>query len=233
DYDIGNFNSKFNQELNKNNVTLQYGLDWFNLDKKHYAMTNNSSQVIVPDTTQKGAAIAYFEIYTIDNTINIPDDNFNLDIPVAIDGKGKAKQMTIPIKLINNGQIKKYHGEDKYLDYGKIYNIDAKISPLKIYLSLKMDFYECADNDDCQNIINYWREFALVDKYGNIYGYSGNVVSSGYFVDDNGTTHITKEIQYYPAENYPNELYIAPVGYFGNENELTSNIDMAIKLIGG
>ena len=139
--------------------------------------------------------------------------------------------MILPIKVINNSQIKELKADDVYLEYGKISNVYARLSPLKTYLGIKMEFYSCAENEDCQDTINAWSEFALVDKEGKILGGKGDVVSSGDNVDDKGTRRIMLEYQYEPLETYPDELYIAPVEY--NGIELESNMDREIKLIGG
>ncbi len=231
DVDVNDYDSSFNKELRDNNIILQGGLDWFSINDTDYSMTNLSTQEIIADNNKNGSAIAYFEIYTNDTNINIPEDSFSLGIPVAQKGKTDTMKMILPIKVINNSQIKELKADDVYLEYGKISNVYARLSPLKTYLGIKMEFYSCAENEDCQDTINAWSEFALVDKEGKILGGKGDVVSSGDNVDDKGTRRIMLEYQYEPLETYPDELYIAPVEY--NGIELESNMDREIKLIGG
>ena len=239
--ELWDMESEFGQYLQKDGVIALGSFDWFTVDGVEYSMTSGSGGENVAGNGN-GEALIYFELkLTSTEGIDVPEGDFTVGLPVlsyAIknlrDGVSREEaQMFLPVKRLPMESIRDIAPkEPRPMGSGTVTVLEARLSPIKVYITLRVDFPADTDLAESVPAIAQWGEFALVDAKGQeICPPGGYVWGWGVPADEtDGQRHLWMQGEFYPAESYPDEIYLAPIGSYGEGDAWGGDMNLAVRL---
>ena len=240
DQELWNPDSGFNKQLAKDGVIALGSFDWFTLDGVEYSMTGGSGGETVPGTGN-GEALIYFELkLTSTEGVRVPEGDFTVGVPVRqyamrdlIPGVSREEaQMFIPVTRIPVASIRDVAPKDPQpMGKGTLTITEARLSPIKAYTTLRLDFAPEVPLEECEPLISAWGDYSLVDQNGEVLTPGGLVWGWGLpqgETDD--ARHLFMQGEFPPASSYPDQLFLAPLSY-GENGEPMGQMDMAVELL--
>ena len=239
--ELWDMESEFGQYLQKDGVIALGSFDWFTVDGVEYSMTSGSGGENVAGSGN-GEALIYFELkLTSTEGIEVPEGDFTVGLPVlsyAIknlrDGVSREEaQMLLPVKRLPMESIRDIAPkEPQPMGSGTVTVLEARLSPIKVYITLRVDFPEDTDLAESIPAITQWGEFTLVDAQGQeICPPGGYVWGWGVPADETDEQrHLWMQGEFYPAESYPDEIYLAPIGPYGEDGAWSGDMNLAVRL---
>lgn len=233
--------SEFGRQLQKDGVIAMNSFDWFTVDGVEYTMTSGSGGENAPGM-EDGEALIYFELkLTSTEGVEVPEGDFTVGLPVIryqihgfVEGVPRMEsRMFLPVKPLPMDSIRDVAPEGPQpMGQGTATIIEARLSPIKVYTTLRIDIPPSVPEQEARAYIDAWGEYALVDKDGNeVCPAGGSVWGWGVpYGETDASRHLWIQSEFPPAENYPEEIYLAPVGFYAEGGEWGADMDMAVKL---
>ncbi len=232
--------SEFWKQLQKDGVIALGSFDWFTVDGVEYTMTSGSGgeNAVGPGN---GEALIYFELkLTSTEGVEVPAGDFTVGLPVRQyelpgfrEGVPRMEsQMFLPVARLPMESIRDVAPVGPQpLGPGTATIIEARLSPIKVYTTLRIDFPATVPQAEAKAYIDAWGDYGLVDKEG------GEVCPSSGMVWGWGTPpgetdesrHLWMQSEFPPAASYPDELYLAPI-HTDPEGQRQGDMDKAVKL---
>ncbi len=227
---------EFAAALNADGVTALYGFDWFTIDGIKHSMTGGSHGDRAAGE-ENDEVIVYFELLLSEGEagrISPPASDFTLGVPVRDADTVEAQQLFIPVKVVAANLLRSIipdaptrfgEGETAYT----VTVTDAKLSPIRNALELRVDVPDTLDEDAAWELISPWHAVALVDENG---AEVGQAEASYYGLprgESDEARHFNIRIEVTPVEGYPDALFAAPMDYDEN-GDWRADMSRAIKL---
>lgn len=232
-----NGDGAFDEALAKDGVTAQYSFDWFTIDGQKYGMTGGSGgQNVVGN--QDGEMLIYFELLLTGSggeSIIAPTKDFTLGLPVITADTSDEMQLFIPIRYVAANLLKNAAPAAPAVmnEAGTAYTVtvtEAKLSPIRNAFELQVDVPDAANDDAAWACISPWYAIGLVDERGQELG-RAEISYYGLPTDEtDDSRHFCIRIEVAPQEGYPDRLFLAPMGYYGEKGEWTADMRLAIEL---
>ena len=217
--------------LMQDGVTVMDGFDWFLLNGREQTMTGGSGGAHAPGT-ENGEALIYFELNLSETEISAGDIVVSLPVAKEADAQDRRILMDIPVRRVPLDCIRNLMPADAYpMGMGELTVLSARLSPIMVYLSLRLDFPDEVPEDDAYRYISAWQSFALVDAEGREVCSWTDAMGSGIPTGETDTArHLWVSCRAAPVERCPERLFLAPVGYYAPEGEWGADMSMAVEL---
>ncbi|MEG2603661.1 MAG: hypothetical protein RSB91_01930 [Clostridia bacterium] len=226
---------EFGDALAVDGVIAQHSFDWFTIDGKEHSITGGSGGQNAVGTSP-GEAVIYFELLLTESEgeqIDAPTKNFTLGLPVKIADTQQDMQMLIPIRYVAANLLRNVtpaapitFGDENHT----VTVTDARLSPIRNVVELRVDVPAAVSDDAAWEYIQPWYCISLLNKHGQELGKT----STSYYGLPTGETddarHFCIRSEVTPQESYPDGLYIAPMGFYGEKGEWAADMNLAIQL---
>lgn len=228
---------EFGKAIAKDGVTAPYGFDWFTLDGTEYSMTGGSGGENAAGESN-GEALIYFELVLTESEgeqIAAPTRDFVLGVPVKAGKNHEEKQMLIPVKYVAANLLEDITPDEPVTCHTEngAYTItvtSAKLSPIRNRVTLRVDVSDAMSEEAAWEVISPWYDIALVDEHGEEIG-TPELESYGLPMNEtDDARHFCISITVAPRETYPDNLFVAPVGFYGAEGAWCADMTLAIAL---
>lgn len=225
---------EFSNKLSQDGVTAMGGFDWFLLNGCELTMTSGSGGEYAPGE-ENGEALICFELNL--SEVVIPEKDLTISLPVGRDMHAGEERilMDIPVERVPLESIRDLTPMTTFpMRGGELTVLSAKLSPIRVYLSIRLDFSDEVPEDDVYHSIAAWQSFALVDADGREVCPRTSTEGSGLPVGETDSErHLWASCQATPAESYPERLFLAPVGFYAPDGEWGADMSMAVELTSG
>ena len=218
----------FVNALSEDNVSVLHSFDWFTLNGEEYGMTGGSGGETVPGE-RDGEALVYFELNLTE--VDLPDGDIEIGLPVGRDAQGEQVMLTVPAQASELASVRDVTPQEHFaLGAGTLTVVSARLSPMGAYATVRLDFPQGAQSEAADAILA-WQDYTFVNAQGSAVCPYTAMESWGLPQGEtDAALHFEASIRCKPAENYPDELFLAPVGTYGEGGARGADMAQAVPL---
>lgn len=207
--DLADGQSAFMQALRQDGVSLT-GPDWFSLNGENISMTGGSRPVYAPGDAP-GEAVVYLDIKLSSVGIE-PEGLFEVGLPVARGADAQSQLIAFSLEAYAlPGVTNLTPATPVERDSVTITVKDLRLSPVKVYLTYRVDIHDDVPDSALLETMACWRNARLVNEAGEELMPVGAVESYGLPEGETDVLrHLEQTLEYVPAAKCPVVLYLAP-----------------------
>ncbi len=215
----------FARALADDGVTALGGFDWFTVDGIKYGMTAGSGGETVTGK-QDGEAAVYFELRFADTPL--PDKDFTVGLPLGGNG---AELLNIPIVRASTAAVRDATPAEPFaVGGGTLTVLKAALSPIRTYVTIRLDFPESVGEEAAQPYLDAWRSYCLADAQGNAACELDEPYGDGLPAGEtDDARHLWVQAEGAPVKDAPETLYLAPIAY-DEQGGLCADMSLAVPL---
>lgn len=230
------------RQLEQDGVTALGSFDWFTVEGQRHTMTSGSGGTIAVGE-EAGEALCYFELKVLSEDapqILLPEGDFTVGVPVlryAMRGDTEGlspeeAQIQMPVTRVPLDSIRDMTPVTELpMGKGTLTVLEARMSPIRMYTTLRVDFDDEVAAEDAKPYIEAWADYVPVDENGGILG-SGSVWGWGLPMgEEDAQRHLWMQGEFEPIEGNPQKVYLAPVGWYGENGDWGVDMEKAVELI--